>query len=67
MRLVEAAASLFDLSLDLSELRGEVLGVHARENLSGLDHVALVREHFGDAPREFGVDIDFVRLNPTVS
>ena len=35
-------------------------------DLPGFDHVAFVGEHFGDAPGEFGVDVDLVRLDPAV-
>ena len=43
------------------------LRVHARKHLRRFDHVAFVGEHFGDAPRELGVDIDLVRLDPAVA
>ena len=36
-------------------------------NLPGLDHVALVGEHFRDAAGEFGVDVDLVRFDPAIA
>jgi hypothetical protein len=46
---------------------GQILGVHAGEDLAGLDHVAFVGKHFGDAPGELGVDVDLVGLDPAVA
>ena len=41
--------------------------VSMRARPGGFDHVALVGEHFGDAPGELGVDVDLVRLDPAVA
>ena len=45
----------------------KVLGVHARDDLAGFDHVAFVGTHFGDASGEFRVDVDLVRFDPAVA
>ena len=45
----------------------EILGVHARDDLAGFDHVAFVGKNFGDAPGELGVDVDLVRFDPAVA
>ncbi len=67
LRLVEALLGLLDLRFGLSKRRFEIPGVHAGEHLGRFDHVAFVGEHLGDAPRELGVDIDLVRLDPAVA
>ena len=67
LSLVEALLGLLDLRFGLSKRRFEIPGVHAGDHLRRFDHVAFVGEHFGDAPRELGVDIDLVRLDPAVA
>ena len=66
-RFIKALLRFLDLRLGLLKRGLEVLGVHARDDLTGFDHVAFVGEHFGDATREFGVDVDLVRLDPAVA
>ena len=56
-----------DLRLRLLQRRLEVARVHPRHDLARLDHVALVGQHFGDAPGEFRVDVDLVGLDPAVA
>ena len=67
VRFVEGVPRRLDLRLGLVQRGLEILRVHARDDLAGLDHVALVGEHLGDAPGEFGVDVDLVGLDPAVA
>ena len=66
-RLIEALLRSLDLRLGLVQRGGEILGVHAGDDLAGFDHVAFVGEHFRDAPGELGVDVDLVGLDPAVA
>ena len=65
--IIETLLGLLDLRFGLSKRRLEIARVHAGKHLRRFDHVAFVGEHFGDAPRELGVDIDLVRLDPPVA
>ena len=67
VRLVQALLRLLDLRLGLVKGGGEILGVHAGEDLPGFDHVAFVGEHFGDPAGELCVDVDLVGLDPAVA
>ena len=54
-----AILCLAQLGAGLGQLGFEHLGVHARENLAGLDEVTFVDFDAGDAPGEFGRHIHF--------
>ena len=56
-----------DLGLRFFQRGGEILRVHARDDLAGLHHIAFVGQDFGDAAGEFGVDVDLVGLEPAVA
>jgi hypothetical protein len=66
-RVIEALLRSLDLRLGLVLRGGEILGVHAGDDLAGFDHVAFVRRHFRNAPGELGVDVDLVGLDPAVA
>lgn len=73
-QLLEDRASLFDCFRRLLGLRFaafqrrlEILDIHAGDNLSRLDHVALLREKLGYASGKFGVDVDFIGLETPVA
>ena len=51
IRLLEAALRLLHLGLGLLERGFEIPRIHARDDLAGVDQVALVGQHFGDAAR----------------
>ena len=66
-RFLDGAARLVDLRLRLFQRGRDVLGIHAGDNLSGLDDIPFVREQLGDAAGIFGIDIDLVGLKPAVT
>jgi hypothetical protein len=66
-RLVEALLRPLDLSFGLLERGLYVPRVHAGDDLLGRNHVAFVRKHFDNAAGKLGVDIDLVRLYPSVA
>jgi hypothetical protein len=63
---VEALLSCLHLSLGILKRGLNVSRVHACADRLGRKHVAFVRFHFDNAARRVGVDIDLVRLNPSV-
>jgi hypothetical protein len=67
VRLIDRALRLLGLRLRALERRLQIAGIHAGQNLPGFDQIALIRQHFRDARRIFGVDIDFVSLKPPVA
>jgi hypothetical protein len=66
-RLMEALLRCFYLSLGFLERGVNVPRVHARDDLLGRKQVAFVRVHFDNAAGKLGVDIDLVRLDPSVA
>ncbi len=67
VRLLQAALGLLNLRLGLFERGFEVAHVHARDDLPSADEIALIDQQFRDAPGEFRVDVDFLRLDAAIA
>ena len=66
-RLLDRLLGLLDLRLAFFQTLLKVPCVHDGKHLAGGDLVALVHPQFGDAPGEFGVDVDRIGLQPAVA
>ncbi len=67
LRLVQRFPCLQHHRRRLAQRGLQVLGIHHRDNLAWLDHVALVGQQFGDTAGEFGGDIDLVGFEAAVA
>ena len=66
-RRLNPNACAFQLGFSFVPLGIERLGIHVDEHLSGGDEVSFVHEYLGDAPWDFGVDVDLGPLDAAVS
>jgi hypothetical protein len=67
LRLVDQALRLSNLRFRFGKRLFEVLGIHPRQNLTRRDCVADVDQQLDDPASSFGIDIDLVRLDPSVA